>query len=301
MEDPNSLRNAFDNHCYFGPKFLHLLQDENIKTILVAGCGGGFDFVHSGLLYPTLRKMGKRVFFLSYSFGVTNKLSQHAPVFFEAKNGACCKKVTTKTVASSHYRPEVGYLQFLEKVFPEDKKDFFMYACYARDWVIQDLHQLYQKICEEHSIDAMVMFDGGSDSLMRGDEQGLGDPLEDAVSVGAASMLNLKTKILISVGLGADRFNGVSDFSSLRAIAELTKEGGFLGSMAIEKDSIGFKFYTECVKTIYGQQKFQSVLTSVVVSAGKGNFGFIIPEDCGGRIRREGSVLVWPLMATLFG
>lgn len=166
--------------------------------------------------------------------------------------------------------------------------------------VIKDLVRLYEKIKETHEIDTIVMFDGGSDSLMKGNEQGLGDPLEDSVSVGAASLLTDVKKLLFSVGFGADRYNGVSDFASMRAIAEVTKEGGFYGSMSVERDSIGFKFYKECVKTIYEQQKFRSVLTSLVISAGQGNFGFIIPEDCGNRITREGQVLVWPLMATLF-
>lgn len=135
--------------------------------------GGGFDFVHSMLLYPSLRKMKKNVFFLSYSFGVMNKITKHAPVFFEASEngiffsitcsfisvlsisfyhlqqillscssllfcpssspGPICKKVTKKTEAGFNYRPEIGYLQFLHKLFPEE--DHFIYACCARDWV----------------------------------------------------------------------------------------------------------------------------------------------------------------------
>lgn len=59
-----------------------------------------------------------------------------------------------------------------------------MYACYARDWTISSLTELYQYIIKEHSVDAILMIDGGSDSLMRGNEKDLGDPIEDAVSIG---------------------------------------------------------------------------------------------------------------------
>lgn len=54
------------------------------------------------------------------------------------------------------------------------------------------------------------------------------------------------------------------------------------------------------VKHVYAQQTFRSVLTSLIVTSGKGEFGFVIPEDSGGRVRREGQAFVWPLMAMLF-
>ena len=39
----------------------------------------------------------------------------------------------------------------------------------------------------EECVDAVVLFDGGSDSLMRGDEHGVGDLTEDAVRAAAAA------------------------------------------------------------------------------------------------------------------
>ena len=35
---------------------------------------------------------------------------------------------------------------------------------------------LYERIALTHLVDAIILMDGGSDSLMRGDEHGLGDP-----------------------------------------------------------------------------------------------------------------------------
>ncbi len=120
-------------------------------------------------------------------------------------------------------------------------------------------------------MDAIVAIDGGTDSLMRGDEEGLGDPIEDATTVAAIAAicdplltsLSLDIKsvesescltsskyncesnegiasrrrpigILCAVGFGCDRFNGVTDADSFRAIADLTKMGGFLGALAVE-------------------------------------------------------------------
>jgi hypothetical protein len=163
------------------------------------------------------------------------------------------------------------------------------------------LSSLYKWIIEKHSIDTLIILDGGSDSLMKGDEYGLGDPIEDAVSVGAgASCHTLRNKFLISVGFGADAYNNVSNGASLRAVAELTQQGGFMGSMGIEKDSEGFDFYCKLVDRIYENQTFRSVLTSLIMESGNGSYGFIVPAKSGGRVRKEcGGAYCWPLMSTM--
>lgn len=37
--------------------------------VMMVGCGGGFDFVHSMMLYPELKRLGKKVVLTSFSFG----------------------------------------------------------------------------------------------------------------------------------------------------------------------------------------------------------------------------------------
>eukprot|EP01036_Dinobryon_divergens_P024359 gene24359-32804_t len=153
--------------------------------------------------------------------------------------------------------------------------------------------------------------DGGSDSLMAGDEQGLGDPIEDAVSVAAVSLLRnstLKLRALISIGLGADRFNDVSDASSLRAIAELTAMGGFLGSVSLSTFSDvnhsatnALSFYRGLVDHIYSRQEFQSVLTGCIIASAEGHFGLEVPSLLKASKRvKEGDVYTWPLMSILW-
>ncbi len=50
------------------PGFVQRLSDPSIKTVMLCGCGGGFDFVHSLVLYPELRRLGKSIIIGSYSF-----------------------------------------------------------------------------------------------------------------------------------------------------------------------------------------------------------------------------------------
>ena len=204
--------------------------------------------------------------------------------------------MTAKSRGAENYQPEIGYCSYLDKEYPDDG-EHVIYACYARDWTVKTLSGAYKWLVATQDIDTLIMIDGGSDSLMRGDEHGLGDPIEDAVSVGAgASLRTLKYKFLLSIGLGADRFNGVSDYESLKAVAELTKMGGFKGCVSFEPDSKGFVFYQNLVKHIYEKQTFRSVLTSLILTSGKGDFGFVVPEDSGGRVR-EGSAFAWPLVS----
>ncbi len=165
--------------------------------------------------------------------------------------------------------------------------------------------------------------------MMVGDEAGLGDPVEDAVSLAAVADLckagslggdaasketaacsshapdhrrKLLLKALICVGLGADRFNDVSDASSLRAVAELTKVGGFLGAISLEPCSEALTCYRECIEHVYSRQEFRSVLTGCILAASSGAFGFDLPQELlrpSGRLS-VGDAFVWPIMSVLW-
>jgi hypothetical protein len=100
-----------------------------------------------------------------------------------------------------------------------------------------------------HLISSIVLVDGGTDSLMRGDEYNLGSPHEDMSSIGAVDMLKeVQHKYLVCLGFGIDRystkmsfnkrnsFHGVSHALFLHNVAELIKSGGFLGTFSLMKE-----------------------------------------------------------------
>ena len=281
------------------PTFVARLADPSIRTVLLCGCGGGFDFVHSLTLYPELRRLGKTVVIGSYSFGNPAKISGAVPVF--EQDGATAVRVTAANVADSHYGPEVHVCSYLDAVYPASAPHF-VYAYYARAFTVPTLARLYRQFIAAHSVDAIVLVDGGSDSLMVGDEEGLGDPIEDAVSVAAvASLPGLRAKVLIVVGLGTDRYNHVSDAASLRAVAELTRAGGFLGAVSLEPSAPGSVFYRGCLEHIYERQRFRSVLAGTIDSAIQGWFGRdAVPPALEQRVQ-PGELFFWPLMAVLWG
>src|SRR3954447_1671050 len=80
-------------YSFFLPSFLRRLTDPSVRTVMLCGCGGGFDFVHSLLLYPELKRLGKSVVIGSYSFGNPNRITGDAETIFK-RGGAITKRVT---------------------------------------------------------------------------------------------------------------------------------------------------------------------------------------------------------------
>lgn len=297
--DAHAKKKESETTSYLLPTFVARLADPVIRTVMLCGCGGGFDFVHSLALYPELHRLGKTVIIGSYSFGDPAQIAGAVPVF--AEDEAVAMRVTAVNVADAYYGPEVHVCSYLDGVYP-DSAPHFVYAYYARAFTVRALARLYRQLMATHSIDAIVLVDGGSDSLMVGDEEGLGDPIEDAVSVAAvASLGGLKAKVLVVVGLGTDRYNQVSDAASLRAVAELTRAGGFLGAVSLEPSAPGSVFYRGCLEHIYQRQGFRSVLAGTIDSAVQGWFGRdSVPPLLQQRVQ-PGELFFWPLMAILWG
>ena len=279
------------------PTFLRKLQNPEIKNILIAGCGGGFDFVHGMLLYPELKRLGKNVVIASYSFTTPISIYEAPVVFSEGDSEV--RKVNGSIPQDSFYAPEILLCQYLDQQFPK-KKPHFIYALYARSFTVPDLSKFYSLLVKKHKIDCILLIDGGSDGLMKGDEAELGDPVEDATSLAAvASLAEVKDRIFITVGLGADRNTGVQDAATLRAIAEITKADGYLGSFSIEKNNINYKFYRNCVAYIFAHQKYQPGVVRQIMASVEGFFGN--EENPYLQSRNDGTVLYnWPLMAMMW-
>src|SRR5690349_13795822 len=123
------------------PTFLRRLADPKVKTVLLCGCGGGFDFVHSLLLYPELRRLGKSVVIGSYSFGNPARITGEAPTIFE-KGGAVARRVTAASLPDPYYGPEVHVCSYLDSIDPASAPHS-VYAYYARAFSVPLLRQLY--------------------------------------------------------------------------------------------------------------------------------------------------------------
>lgn len=66
------------------------------------------------------------------------------------------------------------------------------------------------RCCYAIQLDTIILCDGGTDSLMFGDEVELGTPFEDSMNMAAVSLCSsVAHKYLLCVGMGIDTFHGV--------------------------------------------------------------------------------------------
>ena len=130
-------------------------------------------------------------------------------------------EVRADTKASLRYFPEL----YLAQWFAARGEDVPIY-CFDSVGV-RPIRDGYRELVERLQIDAVVLADGGTDSLMRGDEAGLGTPEEDICSIAAVDALEVPTKILACLGFGIDAYHGVCHAQFLEAVCGLDKKRWF--------------------------------------------------------------------------
>lgn len=145
--------------------------------------------------------------------------------------------------------------------------------CFQRTGV-RTLRTAWQTLVEELNLDAVVLTDGGTDSLMRGDESGLGTPSEDIANLVAVHGLNIPVKILSCLGFGVDAFDGVCHAHFLEAVGALQKKSAFLGAFSLLPEMEEVQLYKQAVDFVNrALPGSPSVVNNSIVSAVEGEFG----------------------------
>lgn len=233
---------------------------DNARNILVAGAGGGFD-IFSGLpLYFGLRAAGKNVHLASLSFSFLPR--------GEAWIAPSLMKVTADTPCPTKYFPE----RFLAQWFRRQGAETPIY-CFEPAGV-RPLLAGYRSLADSLSLDTIVLVDGGTDSLMRGDEDGLGTPQEDISSITAVYDLDVERKFLACLGFGVDAFHGVCHAHFLEAVAELTRNHGFLGMISLLQAMPEVQQYRMATEAVFAAMpEHVSIVSSSILSALAGYYG----------------------------
>jgi hypothetical protein len=255
---------------------------EASKNVLIAGAGGGFD-VFCGLpLYFLLKKGGKTVHLANLSFSELGFCDGHRPV-------PSVLRVQSSTGGSSNYFPEAYLASWLASRFGETP----IYAIERTG--VRPVFQAYEWLAKELQFDTLILVDGGTDILMRGDEAGLGTPQEDMASLFAANAITrVARKFVICLGFGIDTFHGVCHAHFLENTAALIEAGGYLGAWSLTREMEEFQLYREAVEDVStGRARQSSIVNASIISAVSGWFG-----DQHASKRTEGSELfINPLMA----
>jgi hypothetical protein len=250
------------------------------KRVLIAGAGGGYD-VFCGLpLFVALREQGKDVHLANLSFthlDDTDGLRTH-PVI---------TRVDARTRGADRYFPERALCESLAS-----RGIDLAVHCFAKVGA-RPLRDAYAYLAETLDLDAIVLVDGGTDILMRGDEPGLGTPEEDMVSLAAvAGLRGIEHRLVTCLGFGIDHFHGVSHVSVLEAVADLQREGAFLGAFSLLPSMREAVAYGDAVELAQARSPRGSIVNASIASALAGEFG-----DVQRLARTSGSELfVNPLM-----
>ncbi|WP_204301306.1 DUF1152 domain-containing protein [Actinoplanes campanulatus] len=258
---------------------------DGARRVLLAGAGGGFDIYAALPLAITLWNRGVAVHLANLSFTPLEMLDLDA---WLAPDVAL---VAPATHGPEDYFPE----RTLARWLAAHDLPSTVYA-FARTGV-QPLRAAYRHLTGHLDIDAVVLIDGGTDILMRGDEAGLGTPDEDITSLAAVAGLDVPVKLVSCLGFGIDAYHGVVHSQVLENIAALDRDGGYLGALSIPGASREAVLYRDAVADAQQATPMRpSIVQGQIAAATRGAFG-----DIQFTRRTAGSTLfVNPLMAAYF-
>jgi len=255
------------------------------RRILIAGAGGGFDVFGGIPLALALRERGAEVFLGNLTF-VSSGFS------LDAWLAPAVAAITPDSGGFADYFPERTLARWLKTVGEPST----VYS-FQRTGVVP-LREAYRALIAQHAIDAIVLVDGGTDILMRGDEAGLGTPEEDMLSLATVAGLDeVPVRLVVSIGFGIDAYHGVNHVQVLENLSDLDADGAYLGAFSIPRSSREGSLYLDAVA--YAQENTPlrpSIVHGQIASAMLGVSG-----DVHFTQRTHNSVLfVNPLMAMYF-
>lgn len=231
------------------------------QSILIAGAGGGFDFFCGLPLYAALKSAGKTVNLANLSF--SDIAGAHA-----RRVSPICAAVTANSLGNEAYFPELHFARWMRG----RGEEVTIYAFQKTG--VEPLREAYEILQRELGFDTLILVDGGTDSLMRGDEAGLGTPVEDITSILAANQLEIPRKMLACLGFGVDAFHGICHAHFLEAVSDITCAGGFLGIWSLTNDMPEAIFYREASDFVFEKMpRYPSIVSSSILSALEGRFG----------------------------
>jgi hypothetical protein len=229
------------------------------KNVLIAGAGGGFDIASGIPLYVWLRGLGKQVTLANLSFTTLDGTDSE-----EICSGAYR---VLDTPCEVDYFPEKRILEWLRLRWETPA----MYAFSSGMGVIP-LRRAYAEIIKRHGIDTLILVDGGTDSLMFGDEAAVGSIIEDSCSIVAASGLSVKKSFLAAIGFGVE--HSLNHHACLENMATLTRKGHYLGAFSLTSDMPEGEAYLELADYLNETISFHpSIVINSIVSAMHGKFG----------------------------
>jgi hypothetical protein len=265
---------------------LHLL--ENSQRVLITGIGGGHDVLGGLPIYFALRELGKEVHLANYSFTDFEIVPHVTRPIVEIPDILIGTRGALRTPLP--YFPE-GYLtQWFQEAHGEDVPIWMI-----NKLGVQPVRVAFKHLIDKLQIDAIILLDGGVDSLMRGDEQSPGTITEDSITMAALRPLDVPIMIQACIGFGTEVEENLNHYLALQNIASLTKEGAFYGSCSLVPQMPVYQQYESACRFIFDQKgSARSHIHVRIVPSVQGEFGYTQMYD---DPRHRPNALITPLMA----
>lgn len=259
---------------------------EPCERILIAGAGGGFD-VYAGLpLALALIGDGKQVHLANLSFTELHLLD--LDVWLD-ENIAWI--IPTQPGLDDYFPERALAVWLASNGLPSTVYAFPLIG-------VQPLRTAYQTLVGRLGIDAVVLVDGGTDILLRGDESGLGTPAEDMTSLAAVAGLDtVPVRLVVCIGFGIDAYHGVNHTEVLENIAGLDAVGAYLGAFSVPSRSREAALYRSAVAHAQALTPLRpSIVNGQIAAALDGRHGDVRFT----RRTSDSQLFVNPLMAMYF-
>lgn len=238
---------------------------EKANNILIVGAGGGSDVLCGVPLYYTLLKQGKKPHLANLTHTDFKTINEHSdPIVLDS-----CLIGVNHIVKS----PSTNFVEgYLSQFFKEEAGKEMIVWMFNRTYV-QELRRAFERLINHLKIDAIILVDGGVDSIMQGDEEGSGTMFEDTLTLAAIKEIKIP-KILACIGFGTEVEEGVSHYRALENIANITKQGGFYGNCSLVSYMKAFELYKAACEHIWMQPGHKrSHISTRIIPAAEGEFG----------------------------
>jgi len=219
---------------------------EGKNTILVVGVGGGSDILAGIPLYYSLTKSGKKVHLANLTHTDLKTINEFAdPIVLGPSLYGATSQIK---IPSTNYVE--GYLSQFFKASTNQEVIVWMFERTA----VPIMKKAYERLIEHLKIDAIVLVDGGVDSIMHGNEEGVTNKFIDNVLTLKTfqEMPELNGKVFSLV-----YHDNTKDIS--KNLSLLSLQGGFYGGCYL----LNFMKSYQVLKKAYGYIKNNNEIFSV--------------------------------------
>eukprot|EP00759_Apiculatamorpha_spiralis_P013373 PhF_6_TR20014/c0_g1_i1/m.29232 len=256
------------------------------QTVLLSGCGGGFDIFGCILLYERIKAVAAKVILLNLSFTQDEVLKTSGAAQF----GRYLWKVNPDTVPIVDYYPEAHLARALGT------------PVYALSPLckIQDITEAYQTLFDAEGgvVGVHVLIDGGCDVLLRGTEVGLATPVEDMMHLRAVIDFPVPYQYIMCIGANVDLGHGVIQRDLDQRLSDLRASG----IMLAEEGPLDIKVHPHAKQyhqIVMNSKPMLTIVQSLASAGMEGHRGLYTPPHLVPRIKAN-KVPITDQTCTLF-